>query len=36
MFNFSPDKIEDEKRILDFFTGFFESGDMSENITLMG
>ena len=32
---FAPDKIEDEKRILDF-TGFFGPGDMSENITLMG
>ena len=31
---FAPDKIEDEKRILDFFTGFFSPGDMSENITL--
>ena len=33
---FAPDKIEDEKRILDFFTGFFGPGDMSENITLDG
>ncbi len=31
---FSPDKVEDDKRILDFFTGFFKAGDGSDNITL--
>ena len=31
---FSPDKIEDDKRILDFFTSFFSPGDDSENIRL--
>ena len=31
---FTPDKIEDDKRILDFFTGFFGPGDDSEQVKL--
>ena len=31
---FSPDKVEDDKRILDFFTSFFSPGDDSANVRL--
>ena len=31
---FTPEKVEDDKRLLDFFTSFFSTGDDSENVSL--
>ena len=31
---FTPEKVEDEKRLLDFFTSFFSPGDDSANVRL--